>query len=176
LNGDESFRSGFAPFLTDCRMIPFNDLETLEGELRKGDVAGFVVEPAGQGREPSVARLSAAPSRFAANTARCSLTTKCRRAWAARTLPAIEHDGPDVHPDTSCSRNRFRRIRAGGRGAVEEMDSRKVLEQQRQWSIRPRSAGQLRDGGGLAALDVIDREGSSARRTLRQPHWRRIAG
>src|SRR5262245_47367381 len=45
LNGDESFREGFAPFLTDCRAIPFNDLAALETELAKGDVAAFVVEP-----------------------------------------------------------------------------------------------------------------------------------
>src|SRR5512137_225707 len=45
LNGDESFREGFAPFLPDCRMIPFNDLEALERELSKKDVAAFVVEP-----------------------------------------------------------------------------------------------------------------------------------
>jgi ornithine--oxo-acid transaminase len=45
LNGDESFREGFAPFMPDCRKIPFNDLEALERELHKGDVAAFVVEP-----------------------------------------------------------------------------------------------------------------------------------
>ena len=45
LNGDDSFRSGFGPFMPDCRMIPFNDLEALERELKKGDVAAFVVEP-----------------------------------------------------------------------------------------------------------------------------------
>lgn len=45
LNGDEKFRSGFEPLYPDCRKVPFNDLEALEGELRKGDVAGFIVEP-----------------------------------------------------------------------------------------------------------------------------------
>ena len=45
VNGDESFRGGFAPFLPDCRKIPFNDLDALERELRKGDVAAFIVEP-----------------------------------------------------------------------------------------------------------------------------------
>ena len=45
LNGDENFREGFGPFLPDCRMVHFDDLEALEKELRKGDVAGFVVEP-----------------------------------------------------------------------------------------------------------------------------------
>jgi len=45
VNGDDSFRDGFGPFLPDCRAIPFNDLAALEAELKKGDVAGFIVEP-----------------------------------------------------------------------------------------------------------------------------------
>jgi len=45
LNGDESFREGFAPLLPDCRAIPFDDLPALEQELRKRDVAAFIVEP-----------------------------------------------------------------------------------------------------------------------------------
>src|SRR5580692_3132048 len=45
VNGDDSFREGFAPFLPDCRAISFNDLAALEAELRKGDVAAFMVEP-----------------------------------------------------------------------------------------------------------------------------------
>lgn len=45
LNGDETFRAGFGPFLPECRAIPFNDLDALEQALRAGDVAAFVVEP-----------------------------------------------------------------------------------------------------------------------------------
>jgi ornithine--oxo-acid transaminase len=45
LNGCESFRQGFAPFLPDCRQIAFNDLAALERELAKGDVAALVIEP-----------------------------------------------------------------------------------------------------------------------------------
>ena len=45
LNGDETFREGFAPFLPDCRAIPFNDLAALEQALATNDVAAFVVEP-----------------------------------------------------------------------------------------------------------------------------------
>ncbi|TVQ51897.1 MAG: aspartate aminotransferase family protein [Phycisphaerales bacterium] len=45
LNGCESFRSGFAPYLPHCREIPFNDLNALEDALRSRDVAAFVVEP-----------------------------------------------------------------------------------------------------------------------------------
>jgi ornithine--oxo-acid transaminase len=45
ITGDDTFRAGFAPFLPDCRAIPFNDLAALERELTLGDVAAFIVEP-----------------------------------------------------------------------------------------------------------------------------------
>ena len=45
LNGCESFREGFAPFLPECRMVAFDDLAALERELARGDVAAFVIEP-----------------------------------------------------------------------------------------------------------------------------------
>jgi ornithine--oxo-acid transaminase len=44
VNGSAEFRSGFEPLLPDD-MIPFGDLEALEAELRKGDVAAFIIEP-----------------------------------------------------------------------------------------------------------------------------------
>jgi ornithine--oxo-acid transaminase len=45
LNGDFTFREGFAPFLPECRQIPFDDLAALDQALQPGDVAAFVVEP-----------------------------------------------------------------------------------------------------------------------------------
>ena len=45
INGCESFTEGFGPFLPGTRTIPFNDLAALEGELARGDVAAFIVEP-----------------------------------------------------------------------------------------------------------------------------------
>ncbi len=44
VNGAKEFRKGFDPLLPDT-MIPFGDLPALERELRKGDVAGFLIEP-----------------------------------------------------------------------------------------------------------------------------------
>ncbi|MEU1786488.1 aspartate aminotransferase family protein [Streptomyces sparsogenes] len=44
VNGEDGFRKGFAPLLPDTA-IPMGDLAALERELRRGDVAGFVVEP-----------------------------------------------------------------------------------------------------------------------------------
>lgn len=45
LNGEEWFREGFDPLLPGCEAVHLNDLEGLRHELRKGDVAAFVVEP-----------------------------------------------------------------------------------------------------------------------------------
>jgi ornithine--oxo-acid transaminase len=45
LNGDAHFRDGFGPLLPACDAVPFGDLDALERELARGDVAAFVVEP-----------------------------------------------------------------------------------------------------------------------------------
>jgi len=45
VNGQDVFQEGFGPLLPDCRRIPFDDLVSLERELRSGDVAAFIVEP-----------------------------------------------------------------------------------------------------------------------------------
>jgi acetylornithine/succinyldiaminopimelate/putrescine aminotransferase/nucleoside-diphosphate-sugar epimerase len=47
--GDEFFKEGFGPLLPGCVRVPFGDLDRLERELRKKDVAAFIVEPI-QGR------------------------------------------------------------------------------------------------------------------------------
>jgi ornithine--oxo-acid transaminase len=44
LNGGAEFRAGFGPLLPGCDSVPFGDLQALERELRRGDVAAFVVE------------------------------------------------------------------------------------------------------------------------------------
>jgi ornithine--oxo-acid transaminase len=44
LNGGAEFREGFGPLLPGCDCVPFGDLQLLERELRRGDVAAFVVE------------------------------------------------------------------------------------------------------------------------------------
>jgi ornithine--oxo-acid transaminase len=44
VNGSAEFRRGFDPLLPDA-VIPFGDLDALEAELRKGDVAALIVEP-----------------------------------------------------------------------------------------------------------------------------------
>jgi ornithine--oxo-acid transaminase len=45
LNGNAEFRDGFGPLLSGCDPVEFGDLEGLERELARGEVAAFVVEP-----------------------------------------------------------------------------------------------------------------------------------
>ena len=45
LSGNEEFRKGFGDLLPGCESIPFNDLEALERELKKENVAAFIIEP-----------------------------------------------------------------------------------------------------------------------------------
>jgi ornithine--oxo-acid transaminase len=39
------WQEGFAPMLSSCVSVPFDDLDALERELARGDVAAFIVEP-----------------------------------------------------------------------------------------------------------------------------------
>jgi ornithine--oxo-acid transaminase len=162
LNGDSNFRDGFAPFLPDCRMIPFNDLEALEKELKKGDVAGFIVEPVqGKGVNlPAPGYLLAAQQ-------------LCRKHGAlfiddevqvgmGRTgkFLAIEHDGP-VDPDIVV----LAKSLSGGFvpvGAVlcKKWVHEKVFSSMQRSVVHSStfSQGSMAMVAGLAALDVIDRE------------------
>jgi acetylornithine/succinyldiaminopimelate/putrescine aminotransferase len=57
LNGGKEFKEGFGPLLPGSTEVPFGDLDALEAELRKGDVAAFVAEPI-QGKGVNVAPQS----------------------------------------------------------------------------------------------------------------------
>ena len=45
LNGGKEFKKGFGPLLPGCDHVPFGDVEALERQLKRGDVAAFVAEP-----------------------------------------------------------------------------------------------------------------------------------
>jgi len=45
VNGEEAFTDRFGPFLPGVTRVPFNDLDALEAELAREDVAVFIVEP-----------------------------------------------------------------------------------------------------------------------------------
>jgi ornithine--oxo-acid transaminase len=162
LNGDENFREGFAPFLSDCRMVPFNSLEALERELEKRDVAAFVVEPV-QGKgvnlpAPGYLRDAAALCRkhgalFIADEVQSGLGRTGR-------FLAIEHDG-DVDPDIVV----LAKSLSGGYVPVGAVLCRKWIHE-KVFSSMQRSVvhsstfsqGSLAMVAGLAALEVLDRE------------------
>lgn len=43
--GAKFFKAGFGPLLPGCGVVPFGDLDALEKQLRKRDVAGLIMEP-----------------------------------------------------------------------------------------------------------------------------------
>jgi ornithine--oxo-acid transaminase len=45
INGGEDFKKGFDPLIPGTTKVQMNDVESLEKELCKGDVAAFIVEP-----------------------------------------------------------------------------------------------------------------------------------
>ncbi len=98
VNGARDFRKGFGPLLPD-RAIPFGDLEALARELRRGDVAGFLIEPI-QGKGVAVS-----PSGFLADAQRllrehgALLIADEVQCGLGRTgdFFAFQHDG--VEPD-----------------------------------------------------------------------------
>jgi acetylornithine/succinyldiaminopimelate/putrescine aminotransferase len=98
VNGADEFRKGFGPLLPDAK-IPFGDLDALERELRRGDVAGLLVEPI-QGKGVAVSPpgfLSAAHELLRRHKA--LLIADEVQSGIGRTgdFFAYEHDG--VQPD-----------------------------------------------------------------------------
>jgi ornithine--oxo-acid transaminase len=161
LNGDDNFRDGFEPFLPHCRAIPFNDLAALEEELRKGDVAAFVVEPVqGKGVNlPSPGYLRAAVQlcrKHGALFVDDEVQTGMGRT--GRFL-AIEHDG-DVDPDIVV----LAKSLSGGFVPVGAVLCKKWIHE-KVFSSMQRSVvhsstfsqGSFAMAAGLAALDVLDR-------------------
>jgi ornithine--oxo-acid transaminase len=163
VNGDESFREGFEPLLPGARAIPFNDLAALEAELRKGDVAAFIVEPI-QGKGVNI------PSPGYLRDA----IALCRRHGAlfiddevqsgmGRTgkFLAIEHDGPGMDPDIVI----LAKTLSGGFVPVGATLCKKWIHE-KVFSSMQRSVvhsstfsqGSFAMAAGLAALDVLDRE------------------
>jgi ornithine--oxo-acid transaminase len=161
LNGDPNFREGFAPFLTDCREIPFDDLEALERELHRGDVAAFVVEPI-QGKgvnipSPGYLREAAGLCRHhGALFVDDEIQTGMGRT--GRFL-ACEHDG-EVDPDIVV----LAKTLSGGFVPVGAVLCKKWIHE-KVFSSMNRSVvhsstfsqGSFAMAAGLAALDVLDR-------------------
>jgi ornithine--oxo-acid transaminase len=167
LNGDDSFRDGFAPFLPECRVIPYNNLEALEQELRKGDVAAFIVEPV-QGKGVNIptsgylAEATRLCRRYGALFVADEVQTGLGRT--GRFL-AIEHE-KDVDPDIVVVAKSL----SGGYVPVGAVLCRKWIHE-KVFSSMQRSVvhsstfsqGSLAMVAGLAVLDVLEREDLIAR-------------
>ena len=102
INGNAEFRDGFGPLLADCTAVAFDDLDALERELQRGDVAAFVVEPV-QGKGVNLPRADYLPRAQAlCRQAGALLVCDEVQTGVGRTgrFLALEHWG--LEPDMVC--------------------------------------------------------------------------
>ncbi len=100
LNGSRVFREGFGP-LPPSGEVPFGDLEALENELVKGDVAAFFIEPVqGKGvRVPPGGYLSAAARLCHEHGALMVVDEVQTGVGRCGRFLAIHHEEDDIRPD-----------------------------------------------------------------------------
>jgi ornithine--oxo-acid transaminase len=162
LNGNAEFRDGFGPLLDGCAPVPLGDLDALERELARGDVAAFLVEPVqGKGVHlPPDGWLAAAQARCrAAGTLFVCDEVQTGLGRTGRFL-ALEHS--DLEPDMVC----LAKALSGGFvpcGAL--LVSRAVVDRTfdgMERGVRHGSTfggNDLAAAAGLATLEVLEREG-----------------
>ena len=102
VNGEEGFRAGFAPLLPDTA-VEMGDLAALERELKRGDVAAFLVEPIqGKGVHATPPGFLRA-ARELLHRHKALLIADEVQTGVGRTgdFFAYQHE-PDVEPDLVC--------------------------------------------------------------------------
>ncbi len=162
LNGDAHFRDGFGPLLGGCDPVPFGDLDALERELARGDVAAFVAEPVqGKGVNlPPQGYLAGAQERCHAAGALFVCDEVQTGLGRTGRLFALEHWG--LQPDIIC----VAKALSGGLipiGAV--LVSRAAFDRVfdgMERAVRHGSTfggNDLAAAAGLATLRVIEQEG-----------------
>jgi ornithine--oxo-acid transaminase len=161
LNGSEEFRRGFGPLLPDTA-IAFGDLDALERELRRGDVAALCVEPIqGKGvHVPPPGWLAAAAAALSEHGALLICDEVQTGMGRTGRFWAYEHEG--VTPDIVC----VAKALSGGYVPVGATLARGWIFE-RTWSSMDRvmvhdstfGANALAMTAGLATLAVIDDEG-----------------
>jgi ornithine--oxo-acid transaminase len=163
------FRSGFDPLLADVR-IPFGDLDALARELRRGDVAAFVIEPI-QGK-----RVAVSPPGFLGEAHallkrhKALLIADEVQTGIGRTgdFFAVEHDG--VEPDiVSTAKGLSGGYIPIGATLARDWIFQKVYSSMDRVLAHDSTFGSNAQAmaAGLATLHVIDQEGliANARRT-----------
>ena len=161
INGNAEFRDGFGPLLAGCQPVGFGDLDALERELERGDVAAFVVEPVqGKGVNLPPAEYLPAAQRLCREAGALFVCDEVQTG-IGRTgrFLALEHWG--LEPDLIC----IAKALSGGLvpiGAV--LASRDAFERVFDGMERAVRHGSTFGGNDLAAaaalatLRVLDRE------------------
>jgi ornithine--oxo-acid transaminase len=162
VNGNQEFRERFGPFLPECDPVPFGDLDALERELERSDVAAFIVEPI-QGKGVFIPPADYLPgAQELCHRAGALLVVDEVQTGLGRTgrFLALEHWG--VNPDIVT----IAKALSGGyipTGAL--LASRHVFDATFDSLERSVVHGSTFGGGdmaaaaGLATLTVLDREG-----------------
>ncbi|WP_405859412.1 aspartate aminotransferase family protein [Streptomyces sp. NBC_00090] len=172
VNGEQGFREGFDPLLPDTA-IALGDLEALERELRRGDVAAFVVEPIqGKGvHEAPPGFLRAAQELLHRHGALLIVDEVQTGLGRTGDFYAYQHE-PGVEPDLVC----VAKALSGGYvpvGATLGKDwiFKKVYSSMDRVLVHSASFGSNAQAmaAGLAVLSVMENEDTVA-------HVRRIGG
>jgi acetylornithine/succinyldiaminopimelate/putrescine aminotransferase len=169
VNGGREFRRGFEPLLPDAR-VPFGDLDAVERELRRGNVAAMVVEPV-QGKGVHVAPpgyLAAAAELLHRHGALLVCDEVQTGIGRTGTFLAHEQDGvePDIVTVAKALSGGF--VPVGAMLAREWIFSRVYSSMDRAFVHASTFAGNaLAMAAGLATLAVLDDEDlvGNARRT-----------
>ncbi len=160
-NGSAEFGKGFGPLLPGT-MIPFGDLEALEAELRKGDVAGFIIEPV-QGKGVAVVPPGFLPAaRALLHQYGALLICDEVQSGIGRTGRFFAYQHDDVEPDIVT----VAKALSGGYVPVGAMLAKgwifdKVYSSMDRVMVHSTTfkGGVLAMAAGLAALAVLDDEG-----------------
>ncbi|MFE6228306.1 MULTISPECIES: aspartate aminotransferase family protein [unclassified Streptomyces] len=172
VNGEKGFRAGFDPLLPDTA-IALGDLDALERELRRGDVAAFVVEPIqGKGvHEAPPGFLAAAQALLRRHGALLIADEVQTGLGRTGDFYAYQHED-GVEPDLVC----VAKALSGGYvpvGATLGRDwiFKKVYSSMDRVLVHSASFGSNAQAmaAGLAVLSVMESEGTVA-------HVRRVGG
>lgn len=170
VNGEDGFRDGFAPLLPDTA-IALGDLDALEREVKRGDVAGLIVEPIqGKGvHETPPGYLRAAQELLHRHKALLIVDEVQTGLGRTGDFYAYQHE-PGVEPDLLC----VSKALSGGYVPVsatigKEWIFKKVYSSMDRVLVHSASFGSNAQAmaAGLATLSVMDDEGvvANARHT-----------